>query len=81
MDFQDIEVLGIRWMQKVIVDYLLFFMYLDRMYGRVPVPVFGIIFIILTAIVILFKIGTIIVAKKARKEIQSDDMKIGGFKK
>ena len=51
------------------------------MYGRVPVPVFGIIFIILTAIVIIFKIGTIIVAKKARKEIQSDEMKIGGFKK
>ena len=57
------------------------FLHVDRRYGRVPVPVFGIISIILTAIVIIFKIGTIIVAKKARKEIQSDDMTIGGFKK
>ena len=77
MDFQDIH-RSYTWM-PVIVNY--FFLHVDRMYGRVAVPIFGIIFIILTAIVIIFKIGTIIVAKKARKEIQSDDMTIGGFKK
>ena len=81
MDFQDIEVLSIRWMPSNCQLLLCFFLHVDRMYGRVPVPVFGIISIILTAIVIIFKIGTIIVAKKARKEIQSDDMKISGFKK